>query len=229
MNCKQIQQGILERLAAGESILPLQFLTHQQSCADCRNYYERQIVLFHSMEQGLGRIANSPVPPSLLPVVRARLDGQAAVRSFRLFGWPMAALTTSALVAAAFGLFWHRPRPVPPAPEIAQTSTPIQNSIAQNSTAPIPPEAKTTRKTPHHVGRPHDRSITSAAAEEATPYVMVLAEEREAFSRFIAQVPENPAAALALTHPAPQGDESPVEIASLKIESLEVRPLESSE
>ena len=230
MNCKQIQQEILDRLAAGESVLPWELLAHQHSCSLCRRYFESQLALFRSMEQGLGVIANSPVPPSLLPVVRARLDEQATARPFRFFDWPMAALTASALVAVALMLFWYRPRPVQPAAEVAYTATPKQSDITQNSTAPIPPEVPvTTRKTLHHLGKPHERSTALVAAEAPTLEVVVLAEEREAFSRFIAQVPENPAVVLALTHPAPQAGESPVEIASLKIDILEVKPLESSE
>jgi hypothetical protein len=230
MICKQVQQEILDSLAAGDSVLPVGLLAHQQSCPDCRKYYERQSVLFRSIEQGLELMANSPVPPSLLAVVRTRLDQQAAARPTRLYGWPLAALAASALLAVALLLFWHRPQLISPTAQSAHTAAPQQNNIEQRSPAQITPEVpKTTRTRPPHSIKPRDRSTASGTADEPSPEVIVLTEEREAFSRFIARVPENPAAALALTRPLLEGTDSIVEIALLKIDTLEVKPLESAE
>lgn len=225
MNCKQIQQEILERLAAAESVLPLELLAHQRSCSDCRNYYERQAVLFHSMEQGLGRIANSPVPPSLLPVVRARLDGQVTARSFRLLGWPMAAFTAGALAAVAVVFLWHRPAPNLATPEIAREVSPGRNEAASE----VVPVTPLMTKSELRVSKVHVRAVPSAASENPSQEVIVLPEEREAFAHFVAHVPEDPVVALALTRSAPKEKEAAVEIALLTIKPLEVKSLEPSE
>ena len=230
MICKQVQQEILDSLAGGNSVLAVGLLAHQQSCSECRKYYERQSVLFRSMEQGLQLIANSPVPPSLLPAVRNGVHLQATARFTRLYGWPLRALAVSALLAVAVLLFWHRPQPIPAIPESARTAAPQPNSTAQRGAARIPPKvAKTARTGPPHSIQPTDRSTASAIAEEPSPEVIVLTEEREAFSRFIARVSENPAAARSLTRPVLEGTDSVVEIALLKIDTLEVKPLESAE
>jgi hypothetical protein len=230
MICKQVQQEILDSLAAGNAALQVELLAHQQSCQDCRKYYETQSALFRSMEQGLGLMANSPVPPSLLPVVRTRLCQQSTARSTWLYSWPLAGLVASALVAVAFVLFWHRPQRTPATPEAAPTVAPQQNSTEQRGTAPITSEVlKVTPMRPPHVVKPRNRSTASGTAEEPSPEVIVLNEEREAFSRFIARVPESPAAALALSRPLLGGTETAVAIALLKIDTLEVKPLESNE
>jgi hypothetical protein len=60
------------------------------------------------------------------------------------------------------------------------------------------------------------------------PEVIILSEEQRAFAKFVADVPEEPAVALALNHPSPPPADSSSEIALLQIDSLEVKPLEST-
>jgi hypothetical protein len=229
MNCQQVQKEMLDRLAAGDAVLPVELLAHQQSCHHCRRYYDQQSALFRSMEQGLGRMANAPVPPSLLPMVRSRLDQQAAAGFTWLYGWRVAGLTAGAVVAAALVLFWHRPLRIPATPEGARTVAGQHNGTPQRSAAQITSEVlQAPAMSAPQVVKSRNRPPASGPAAQPAPEVMVLNEEREAFSRFIARVPENPAAALALTRPL-LGSEFAVEIALLKIDTLEVKPLESAE
>jgi hypothetical protein len=53
-------------------------------------------------------------------------------------------------------------------------------------------------------------------------------EERQAFARFVAELPDEREVALALTRPASALEDVPVEIALLQIESLELKPLEGT-
>ena len=230
MSCKQVQQQILARLAAGESLLPVELVAHLQSCPACRDYDKVQRLLFRSIDQGLGVIANSTVPPSLLPAVRARLDEQATIRATRFLGWPFAALGAATLLVVTLLLFWHRPsQPSSSAPEVARVATP-EPSVRQRHAAPVSVGvAKPTRKTSHRSETPRAPSPTAEPLAEPALEVIVLPEEREALARFIAQVPDNPAALLALTRPVFQENESAVEIALLTIKPLEVKPLEPSQ
>ena len=98
MNCKQVRQGILDLLASGESALPAELLEHQQVCAGCRNYFKEQAGLFRSMDEALGRVANSAVPVSLLPRIHARSNEIVPAPSFRLYGWPIAAVAAATLM-----------------------------------------------------------------------------------------------------------------------------------
>jgi len=78
------------------------------------------------------------------------------------------------------------------------------------------------------VGTRGPRNAATAPKEQPTetPDVMVFAEEREAFARFVAKVPADPQRVVALTRPAPPGQDPAVEIALLQIETLKVNPLE---
>jgi hypothetical protein len=62
--------------------------------------------------------------------------------------------------------------------------------------------------------------------------VIVSAEERQAYAKFVAETPEQEADTLALAppgQPVPEAAEDPAEIALLQIESLEVKPLMTTE
>jgi len=224
MNCNKAQQAIIDSLAAGESTLPTEIARHEQSCAACRNYYEAQSRLFRSIDQGVGAIANSSVPASLLPVIRSRFDEQAALARLGILGWPLTALAASALAVIALAIFWHRPRPTQPAYEVRQLAT--EAAKVEPLVAATP---KVSKKSERRLSEPRVSSAPSVAVDDWTQEVMVLPEEREAFARFVAQVPKNPAVALALTRPAPKENEAPVEIALLTIRPLEVKSLEPAE
>lgn len=230
MNCEQIQQEILDRLAARETALPERLVAHQECCGECRSYYQSHVSLFHSINLGLGAIANSPVPPSLLPGVRARSEEQVAGRWFGFHGWTLAGLATAAMAAVVFALFWHRPmQPSNTAPDLARVTT-ARTPESTRDTGATAEAPKREGQSPRLVKQ---RSLPAPLAKDSrkdrTPEVIILAEEREAFARFAAQVPENPAAAVALTRRMPENNEPVVEIALLTIKPVEVKPLESSE
>jgi hypothetical protein len=63
---------------------------------------------------------------------------------------------------------------------------------------------------------------------EAKLEVLVLAEERAAFARFVSDLPEERDVAVALTRQEADGNDKTVEIALLRIDELDVKPLESS-
>lgn len=225
MNCKQVRQGILDLLVSGESALPAEVVEHQQLCAGCRNYFKEQAGLFRSMDEALGRVANSAVPPSLLPRIRARLNEIVPAPSLRFYGWPIAAVAAATLVIVVLVLFRHGPRPSHPTPQITHAVTPKEDKPVQ-----LPELPKFVHNTKRQLAKMHVLSPPSLPEGEApVPEVIVPAEEREAFAHFVAQVPDNPAFVVALIRPALTGNESEVEITLLKIDSLEVKPLESGE
>jgi hypothetical protein len=225
MNCKQVRQGILDLLASGESAPPAELLEHQQVCAGCRNYFKEQAGLFRSMDEALGRVVNSAVPVSLLPRIHARSNEIVPAPSFRFYGWPIAAVAAATLMIVVFVLFRHGPRSSNPTPEITHAVTPKENKPVRLLELP-----KFVHNMPRQLAKVHVLSPPSLREVQAPiPEVIVLVEEREAFAHFVAQVPDNPAVVVALTRPALTGNESEVEIMLLKIDSLELKPLESAE
>jgi anti-sigma factor RsiW len=225
MNCNEHRQAILDSLAAGEGALPAAVNQHLPSCAACSGFYQEQRELFHSMQSALEATVNQPVPPSLIPGIRARLEQNPDSRPFFLTGWKLLALPAVLMLIIGMGLLWHG---------TSRRNVAAVNQLSkQISEAPIAAkeEAPSIAATPSGTSSRSVRRISPArkAPQPVEPEVVVLPEEREAFDRFIAQVPDDPAMVAAFTRPLPEGNDRVVEIALLAIKPLQLKPLESSE
>jgi len=224
MNCKQCQVKILNSLAAGAAQLSREAFDHQQTCPVCREFHDAQANLFHSMDASLHAMVNQAIPPSLFPGVRARLSQEQVARRGWISHWSFAVVTAVAFVAVSVGYVRHRSENHLNSPEVGLVvSQSTGNSLPAAQTPRIPVIAL-----PNRTYKRANPQVPSPATSEATPEVIVLAEERQAFARFVAEIPEEQEVALALTQPAPAPEEVPVQIALLQIDSLELRPLEGT-
>lgn len=224
MNCKQCQESILKLLAAGSAQLPGEVSDHQQTCPVCREFHDAQANLFHSMDASLHAMVNQATPPSLLPGVRARLSREQVLGRGWISHWSFAVAAATALLAVAVGYVRHRPENHPNSPE---SGTVVSRGVdtTESSTQPL---HRRMSASPNRTYKRANPAVPSQATSEATPEVIVLVEERQAFARFVAELPEEKEVALALTRPAPTPEDVPVEIALLQIESLDLRPLEGT-
>jgi hypothetical protein len=225
MNCQQYQQKILESLAADEGVRAEELMTHLNSCAACRKFHTAQQDLFHSIDGGLRSLANPPVPVSLLPALRARLNEKSFANRAHLRGWSWSLIAATAVVIMAASVSHPLRHPAtPPA-----LSYPASAASATRSVEDLQPRAQSHREAPRNAARiPNAKRASAAAAPSNAPEVIVLAEERQAFAKFVAEVPEQPKVALALAHPALVAADDAVEIALLQIDGLDVKPLEGS-
>jgi hypothetical protein len=220
MNCKVCQEKILESLAGGTEPLASEVASHKNSCVACRGYYDAQQNLFRSIDAGLRSFANQPVPPSLVPGVRARLDEKSTPRRSGYFRWSFAAVVAVVILTAGIGYVLRRPENHPNSPEVLSVAS-------QSASNPVPatqPPAKSSSIAP----RPIAKRVSPEAASTTVPEVIVLAEERQAFARFVEEIPQEREVAMALTKPAREQVDDPLEIALLQIESLEVKSLEET-
>jgi hypothetical protein len=220
MNCKQCQEQIRKTLAAGSELPTAEVFAHQSSCPLCSEFYDAQLNLFQAVDAGLRSLVNHPVPPSLLPGVCARMDEKNLPQRDWIPGWGYAAVAAAAILAVSV-VFALR-RQVSP-PSLQGNTTVASRSVANRHPATQPPRkpggvAPTTRVKP----------VVAAVSSAAAPEVIVLAEERQAFAEFVAEVPERREVALALTQPAQAATDAPVEIAFLQIKEVEVKPLEGT-
>lgn len=224
MNCKECQKKILESLAASESVIP-EVARHRSACAACAAFYREQQELFRTVDDGLQSLVNQPVPPSLLPRVRGRLDEVPVSPRAWWPAWSLAAVAAIATLALAVEHVPRRPRSVATSGQTA--------SIAPECSVPpasIREHARTLARPKALVlPAPNHKSATSDVPPNAAPEVIVSAEERQAFTKFVSEVPEEPQAALALTRPAASAAQDSIEIALLQIDNLEVKPLEGTE
>lgn len=219
MNCRQCQKRMLDALAAGGTTLPDVVAIHCRGCVACQTYYESQVNLFRGLEEGLKAIANEAVPPSFVPGVRARLNEELPSWSSGMPAWGMAA-TAAAILAVSFGAVLYHPSP--------RTSVLEGVQLARHSDEKpvmVMPESRETQRSSSGGKHEHPKAH-SAKKWEAMPEVIVLAEERAAFARFVAELPRKQEAALALTRPAAQTEELTTEIVALEITGLEVESLD---
>jgi len=221
MNCKQCQKEILESLAADAAVLAPAVQDHRSTCTVCGEFYKAQGDLFRSIGDGLKSLANEPVPPSLFPRVRTRIDEQTVGRRLWTPAWGLAATITVVLLLFGVSRKFH---PAVNHPNIPGNSP----AVSQNVVNPAPvlaPVQQPAKDSPNH----RALQISSLSHSAAAPEVIVLAVEREAFARFVAEVPENREAALALIQTVPVAASDLHDIALLRIEELDLKPLKEAE
>lgn len=218
MSCEGYRDKLIAALAGGESVPAEDVALHLRSCAECTEFYETQVHLFGAIDAGLRVMLNETVPASLLPRVRARVADAEMPRRMWGVGWGFAAVATAAVLVLGIGLLKRSP-----------------GSISKLSGGPPVVEPGV-----HDVTQPHvsaagpRRHVTLTKATRVSegnangPEVIVLAEERVAFVRFVTDLPEEKDVAVALTRAATGEKADAVEIALLQIDELNVKPLESS-
>jgi hypothetical protein len=220
MNCLKCQEKIVEALAAGTPVLPPEVTMHQKACGACTQFYEAQQQLFGHINAGLRSLVNQPVPPSLLPRVRSSLQAKPATPGARASGFRLAAIPAIAVLAVAVASILRVPHANLPS---RQGSSVAARQISAGPPAPQPARQSASVS---RVDRTKQRGTSRALS--STPEVIVLAEERAAFTRFVSEVPEAGAGTLALAQPAQPENDEPTEIALLWIEPLDVKPIDSS-
>jgi hypothetical protein len=99
MPCKHYKDALVETAASGAEPRG-ELRAHLAECADCRAAFEEEQALFASINAGLHITANSEVPASLLPRVRARLDEESAPRRIWVSNWFV--LASAAVMVVAF-------------------------------------------------------------------------------------------------------------------------------
>jgi hypothetical protein len=226
MPCENYREALIEEAATGAAPVS-ELRAHLDACASCRAAFAEEVRLFAAIDAGVRTTANSEVPLSFLPRLRARLEDVAAPQR----SWMPSLIFAGAAVAIALTIFivtHGRPTkrddlakrvPVTPSRE-------VQASPAGRDAAG--PPAIQAFSHPNH-----RRPLRDAGARQATASVqfevIVPPDEREAFARFIATMQEGRDVAQAFVTPVPDKTEEPMSVALLQIAELEVKPLERSQ
>jgi predicted anti-sigma-YlaC factor YlaD len=124
MPCEAYKQALTDAAAANEAPSG-ELRVHLDGCAACRTWFNEEWQLFRSIDSGVHSAANSEMPASLLPRVRAGLDKESVGR----LSWAKAGLifASAVLVALVTGVFvhkWHGENHGP---------SPAANTVARNS------------------------------------------------------------------------------------------------
>jgi hypothetical protein len=220
MNCERYRDRLIGTLASGESSLAGDVALHLVTCAQCKKFHEAQVHLFGAIESGVRAMVNETVPATLLPRVRAQVAETGAPRRMRSVSWGFATVAIAAVLVVSIGLLRRSPQYV--------SKVPSRSSVGpQEATGARPALPQAVAAAPKH----HWTLAKTATVPQETgkaPEVLVLAEERAAFERFVTDLPEERDVAVAYTRPATEAKDEAAEIALLQIDELEVKPLESS-
>jgi len=224
MNCHLAQKKINDSFAAGAAALPVEVAAHRETCAACQEFFATRQRLFRTLDAGLQSLVNAPVPPSFLPRVRARLDEVRAPTGSFNSGWSLLALAAVVLLALGVPVSWHHP-------ERRTGARDPRSAAFRAEEQAIPTTAAASPRTKVILSRTRRRAAVLPSRREAfrpSLEVFALPEERAAFARFVAEIPEKRNLALALTHAAPVPANETQEIALLEIAALEVKPLDGT-
>ncbi len=221
MSCERYRDKLVDALPSGEGALSGELVTHLRACAECKKFYDAQVHLFGAIDSGVRAMVNETVPASLLPRVRARMEETRAPRLVWRPVWSGVAIAAMILVVSLG--FVRRSGPLrdaglikaPTGVAIRTEAIPFTATPRKAVSAAVNPRRWPGNKTEMRIDRPRE-----------VPEVIVLAEERGAFVRFVARISVDPQKAVALTRPAPPQQDLPVEIALLQIEKLKVKLLE---
>ena len=168
-------------------------------------------------------MVSGEAPASLLPRVRACMEPTTT----GLKGWRLAWFTAAATAALAitFGVLRHNSEQNP------LRTNPGGASSPDSAAAVVAPNAPNAEQ--HAVQKKQTVWKKTIAPSPELPdqrvEVIVLADQREAFARFVAELSKEKEATAGLTSAAAEPESAPVEIALLQIHELKVEPLEPSE
>jgi hypothetical protein len=229
MNCKLVREKLTDALAVGGLELSSELTSHVRSCSGCRSFYEAEARLQRSIDESLGAIVNQPVPTSLLPRVRERLE----VSAPRANWWPALIPITAVFVIAGLlimTLFQQKHMPTTP------TSASVQpNPHGQSNTMQLSADSARVITALPIVPRPPSAHISksrqlAAPKQAAIPEILVSPDELQGMNLLASTVYRKPSVGKAILNPIapPIPDTKPIatqEITPLEVASLEIRPL----
>ncbi len=224
MNCQNAREQITDLLAAGRVELTGELAGHVQSCAGCGTFYAQQAKLFRAMDSALSAMANEPMPLSLLPRVRARMEETRTLSPWFYRLLPIAAILVIAYLIA-FPLARRSLRSdgvqVAVIPKRSESRVQSRPPLAgQPETLKVPPATREQR--PRHSVRLPAAQRPAQTAEVA---VLVSSEESQGLLQLAAAVPRSPQWAQAMLHPVDLARTQIEPIEPIEIASLEVSPL----
>ena len=224
MPCEHYKNALVEAIASGAEPQG-ELRAHLAACASCRAAYAEEQSLFAAIDSGLRSAANTDVPPSLLPRVRAGLDEAVAPQR----RWMQPLIFASASMAMVV-LIFLMVRPHHATPENMAEKAPVSAPTAVEPAThanPVGPskDIQTVFVTKRHssAGR---NSTNVRSVLSGTPEVLVPPNEREAFARFVATLNERSGVAASLLARASEKEGSLVNGDPLQIPDLEIKPLE---
>jgi hypothetical protein len=226
MLCQHYKDALIEAAASGSE--PQGDLSaHLAGCADCRAGFEQERSLFASIDAGLHVAANSEVPASLFPQVRARLEEASAPSRIWVTNWLVLA-SAGVMVVSFFAAraFW-RPNVVqqPVVKEAKATAQPLVTEPQQKHDPPLePPMEKNPTSQRQDVVAKLPRAQETPVRGKTAPEVLVPRDQEVLLAEYAEQwsLHKRP---LLLAQEFDATILSPLQVSPIKIDELDVKLL----
>jgi hypothetical protein len=224
MPCENYREALTEA-AATDSAPSRELRSHLDACASCCAAFAEEQHLFAAIDKGLRASANTDVPPTFLPRVRASLENASASQRrwtpFLIFAAASAAIVLTVFIATR------------PGHAIDGTQT-KRNFSAQPGEKPETSVRSEVSGTPAIAASSHSyrteprrNSAPANSASSSQLEVLVPPDEREAFVKFINSQQKRTEIVIAVVTPVRDDKDKLLSVKPLEIAELEVTPLEA--
>jgi hypothetical protein len=225
MPCEHFKDALIEAAAGG--LLPQGGLrAHLAACASCREAFSQEQSLFAAIDSGLHAAANTEVPPSLLPRVRAGLEAMPVAPSRWTPGWfglAGAALVAATLLVAVI----VRQNRVGTPPVHSVENRPTVPAVLPPTPSPLPLALSPRRDA---IPRPSLRAASApvrpehAAATQSVPEVLVPRDQEVLLASYAQEWSSRKRAPL-IANEAKPADVALLDVPPIQITELDVKPL----
>ena len=220
MPCENYREALIDA-AAADSAPSRELRSHLEACVSCRAAFTEEVQLFASIDTGVRATANSEMPASLLPRVRAELNARPTPQ--RSWIPVVAALAAAAALVVAivsvrgFGRGAVETNP----PMIAATHNGSPAVIQPSTQAAAPSE---TTSAPAKIRSVRPVEPTSFAEIEEIK-VLIPAGQKQAIDALLVSVQQGKVEADVLLTEKPTGTLEELQVPPLVISPIEVKPL----
>ena len=230
MTCHHYKQALLELAAAGVEPSP-ELSAHLQACSSCHSTFENERSLLASIDSCLSSSANSEIPSSFIPTLRARLQRESPAAQAARITNPLFWLPAIAAAAVILFIFASQDRRIKSQPTDEHLATKrIESPVATATTSASPSQATTApinAAVGKHFARKSaimpDKKPSRAGSSELE--ILVPPDQEILLARYADQFRRHhQSSATLLTEVAPD-QTAPLQVPLIQIAELDVKPL----
>jgi hypothetical protein len=223
MPCEEYKAALMEAAAAGAEA-DRNLRAHLKTCAACQAALAEEQSLFAEIDMGLRVAANAEVPPSLLPRVRAALEG-AAPKPFWSPKWYVLAGAGAMLAVLFVVQALQRPQIEPKPMESASAGAPVQSRV-RPAQDPLPTIADSTNERAAAQRQPSGSEPREAIVNRGSPpEILVPSDQEVLLARYADEWNRRRTAPLVVASESNDIGLAPLEMAPIQIAELDVKLL----
>jgi hypothetical protein len=220
MPCENYREALIEA-AAADSEPSRELRSHLDACASCRAAFTEELQLFAAIDTGVRATANSEMPASLLPRVRAKLNERPIPQRSWIPVVAVLGVAAALVLAVVFVRDFGR--------GAAETNPQMIAAAHNEASAVIQPSAQTTAPGETKSQPAKIRSVRpikpASVAKIDEIRVLIPAGQKQAIDALLVSVQQGKVEADVLLAEKPTGTLEELQVSPLVISPIEVKPL----